>query len=491
MLLCDVRNRWEKLRGNDSFFSTGTDEHGLKIQTAAEKKGLPPKDFVDQLAIGFKDLAKLTNIEYDRFIRTTDDDHVGAVKHFWRQLNEKGLIYQGEHSGWYSVSDETFYPETQIFEKDGKYYSKESGSEVIYETEKNYFFKLSAFRDDLIKTLESNPKFIIPQQKHSDVLKELKNNQLPDLSISRPSTRLKWGISVPEDDSQKIYVWVDALVNYLTTAGYPSLTNKWPATHLIGKDITRFHCIYWPALLLANGVELPEQIVVHGHWLADGFKMSKSRGNVVDPNLMAQYYGTDILRFFLCENSVLNADNNFSEERLFSTREQIVDKFANLVMRSCGPKFNVERALSNYDNLDINSIDQSIKVAQSELVEAINGLHAKMDPKMVDLNTASAIQDIWNVIVQANQFFQVAEPWRKDEAEKDFIVYSALEAARVCAILTQPFMPEFSLKLLSRIGVQEENISLKNAKFRADQSYGKGINRAGDHPIAKIKRREI
>ncbi|CCH41648.1 hypothetical protein BN7_1189 [Wickerhamomyces ciferrii] len=488
MLLSDVRHRWEKLSLKESYFSTGLDEHGLKIQNAAELKGLPPKEFVDQLSVTFKDLTKLAHIDYDRFIRTTDDDHIQAVQHFWNVLNERGYIYEGEHGGWYSVSDETFYPEAQIFEKEGKYFSKETGTEVTYSTEKNYFFKLSNFKDQLIKLLKENPKWIIPEQKHKDVLYELETNGLQDLSISRPSSRLQWGIPVPGDESQTIYVWVDALVNYITCAKYPNLTNIWPGTHLIGKDIIRFHCVYWPSLLLAAGVALPKQFIVHGHWLADGYKMSKSRGNVVDPILMAQYYDTDVLRFFLCENSVLNSDNNFSEDRLFSTREQIVDKFGNLVMRCCGPKFDAERAIRNFEDHDVSILDESFQTAQRELVQDINLLHEKMNSKMIEFNTSSAIQDIWNVLIKANQFFQNTEPWKRTDQEKDIILFTALETARVSAILSLPFMPDLAKKFLNRIGV--DKFDFEYAKYGADLTYGKGINRKGDFPIKKIEMRK-
>ncbi|KAH3679963.1 hypothetical protein WICMUC_000706 [Wickerhamomyces mucosus] len=488
MLLCDVRNRWELLKGNSSFFTTGTDEHGLKIQTAAEKQGVDPKEFVDQLALVFKDLASKTDIKFDRFIRTTDADHVKAVEHFWNKLQENGYIYQGKHSGWYSISDETFYPKTQILknEENGRHYSIESGSEVVYTTEKNYFFKLSFFQQALIQLIESNPKFIIPEQRQTDLLRELKSGPLQDLSISRPSTRLKWGITVPNDDSQKIYVWVDALVNYLTSGGYPNVNKLWPGTHLIGKDIIRFHCIYWPALLLAAGESLPTQVVVHGHWLANGFKMSKSRGNVVDPLLINDYYGTDSLRFFLCENSVLNGDCNFSEEALFRTREQLIDKYSNLIMRCCGKKFNIERAVSRYNHLsDLKFQDDNLQLQYENLVHSANSIYRKMDSKITQMNFAGAIQEFWTLIIQANQFVQTSEPWKKSQDEQDKIIFIGSEVARICSILIHPVIPELSLLILKRLNISK--VSTDYLEIGADLSYGKGVNRPGDHPIQKLK----
>lgn len=484
MLLSDVRNRWAKISGKDTFFTTGTDEHGLKIQMAAESKEKDPQVFVDELAVVFKELAAKSEIDYDRFIRTTDEDHVAAVKHFWTVLQESGWLYEGDHEGWYAVSDETFYPASQIHEVDGKMVSIESGSEVKITSEKNYFFKLSAFTDVLIEHLEKNTEWIIPAQKHNELLQELKTTPLADLSVSRPSSRLKWGIPVPGDESQRIYVWIDALVNYITSAGYPSLNQYWPATHLIGKDIIRFHCIYWPALLIAAKQCLPEQVVVHGHWLCEGSKMSKSKGNVVDPLAMIEQYGIDPLRFFLCENSVLNGDNNFSEVSLQRSRDQLVDKYANLVMRCCGKKFSIERALGRFDELnEYRFEDEQLQRHLESLKTGVNVLYSKMDTQMISFNTSAAIQEFWSLISEANQFIQDAEPWKRDELEKDLVILVGAEVARVSSILIAPVMPGLSSTVLARLGVKKQ--SLDFAHFGADKSYGQGANRSGDYPLAK------
>jgi methionyl-tRNA synthetase len=486
MLLCDVRNRWEKLTERPSFFTTGTDEHGLKIQMAAESNGMPAKEFVDKLAVVFKGLAAKSGIDYDRFIRTTDPDHIEAVTHFWNVLKHEGWIYEGDHEGWYAVSDETFYPQTQIKEANGRWYSIESGSEVKLTKEKNYFFRLSEFRQNLIDHLEQNPQWIIPEQKHLELLNELKTQPFSDLSISRPSSRLKWGISVPDDDSQRIYVWIDALVNYLTSVSYPTVNEFWPATHLIGKDIIRFHCVYWPALLLAAKVPLPKQVVVHGHWLCEGSKMSKSKGNVVDPLKMIDTYGKDSLRFFLCENSVLNGDNNFSEESLQRCRDQLVDKYANLVMRCCGKKFDLESSLKQFDVLNTHKFEDAQLQAQLEsLKSGINELFAKMNKQMVELNTMGAIQEFWALISNANQFIQDSEPWKRNDLEKSLIILMGAEVSRVCSILISPIIPDLSAKVLDRLNVKQRDLS--KAQLGKDLTYGQGANRAGDYPITKLQ----
>lgn len=497
MVLCDVRNRWERLNERTSYFTTGTDEHGLKVQAAAEKKGMPLKEFVDSLVPSFKALASAAHVSCDRFIRTTDSDHVAAVNWFWKTVQEKGYIYEGQHSGWYSVSDETFYPESQIQKLGDKMVSIETRTEVTFQSEKNYFFKLSAFYEDLLAHLKKNPTFILPSSKQAALMTELTNNgKLEDLSISRPSLRLKWGIPVPGDSTQTIYVWFDALVNYLTSSGYPwkdSANTVWPATHLIGKDIVRFHGIFWPCFLMAADIELPQQLVVHGHWLCEGTKMSKSLGNVVDPIAMIERYGADPVRLFLCENSVLEGDGDFSEKLLYYSRNNVVGKLANLIMRCCGPKFNVKRATEKSQNgslghevLDSFENPELTKLYDF-LVQSTNECVTKVGTYMDKYEMVKVTETIWNLVDNANLLVQMGEPWRRDEDQQDIIIHAALEAARVASILLTPIMPELSQKLLDRFAVAPDYRVARYAKF-GGVVYGDGANRKGDAPMKRIER---
>ncbi|ABN64378.2 methionyl-tRNA synthetase, mitochondrial [Scheffersomyces stipitis CBS 6054] len=534
MLLADTRTRWEKLDPKKSaYFLTGTDEHGLKIQTAAEKSGLSPKQLVDSVSQNFKVLAEKFNVDYDRFIRTTDTDHTEVVQFFWNMMMEKGFIHEGSHSGWYSVSDETFYPETQIEEvvdENGtkKMVSSESRSEVVFQEEENYFFKLSDFQDQLISFLEKNPKFILPEHRYTQILNILKEAPLPDLSISRPSSRLKWSIEVPNDPEQKIYVWFDALLNYLTATGYPqtfpvennrfvtSPENPWPATHIVGKDIIKFHTIYWPIFLLAAGIELPKQVIVHAHWLSDGFKMSKSLGNVVDPFDILEYYGEDAVRFFLMENSNIQDDCKYREELLHQTREAIIGKYANLMSRCGNSKFDIRQSVEDWRNGRFSDVDtlineqalnkdqtQSIIEARDNLVASLNGLYTNMDSKLADFDHSRAIQNWWTAVYYGNQLFQLSEPWLytkllKDTAVSDadkesyrilqnYFVFLAAETVRITSILITPIVPRLSEKILDRLSVASGARNSEYCEVGADLQFGVGANSKSHRlPIEKV-----
>ncbi|OUM51868.1 hypothetical protein BVG19_g1004 [[Candida] boidinii] len=498
MTLADVYNRWNKFKGRETFFTTGTDEHGLKVQNAASAAdNTDPKLFCDRLSDKFKELAEIGDIKYDRFIRTTDPDHLESVNAFWKTVWDKGYIYKGQHSGWYSISDEAFYTENDIEEivndkGDKKMVSKETGSEVIFEKEENYFFKLSTFQDKLIEFLEENPDFIQPKKYYNVVLNELKTETLPDLSVSRPSWRLQWGITVPNDDSQKIYVWFDALINYITSIGYPnSATPDLPSpTHLIGKDITRFHCIHWPSFLMAAGLPLPKNVFVHGHWLMSGRKMSKSRGNVADPIEIAEYYGVDALRLFIMRFSVLENDGNYSEDGLNSTRTEFIDKFCNLLVRSLSKNFSITRALSRVENMSLEELidsqdDLEFKKDLYELFTSIDSLEKEIDPLFQTFTMHKAIQCIWSLLPKINFLFDKYQPWtlkskenvdeeinKKNLLKQDLIIFAALDSLRCCLILLQPVIPNYAKLLLDRLNVDIHKRGVEFSKIGTDLSYG-------------------
>lgn len=505
---------------------TGTDEHGLKIQSVAEKQQVPPKELVDKVSQNFKQLAHKMNIDYLRFIRTTDADHVEAVGHFWNVMMEKGLIYKGTHSGWYCVSDEAFYPEAQteeITNTEGEVIrvSKETGNTVTYQEEENYFFRLSQFRELIIQHIEQNPQFIQPERKRNQVLEELRSEPLQDLSVSRHTSRLQWGIEVPNDPSQKVYVWFDALLNYITAAGYPkadlkAADNIWPAHHVIGKDIMRFHCIYWPAFLMAAGIELPKAIFVHSHWLCDGKKMSKSLGNVVDPYDMADHYGIEPLRFFLMEQSNINTDSNFSENAFHQHRSMLLNKYANLASRVCAPKFEIHFGLQQAKSGDFENIEKLLESDQTthgdkneilklrdELVTAINDLPSQMELALTQLDHMKALKQWWNAVELMNGFVQATEPWlynkyiegdkvNEQRIIRNYLIYLATEGLRVTTICVQPYMPELASKILDRLAVDRDRRTLEFANVAEDFSYGIESNRQyTDKLMEKVKKRDV
>ncbi|AGO09857.1 AaceriAAL133Wp [[Ashbya] aceris (nom. inval.)] len=529
-LLCDVQARWHKLRDNEVLFTTGTDEHGLKIQMASEQQGYSsPKEFVDKLCTHFIGLDERANIGYTRFIRTTDNDHISNVLRLWELCQENGYIYKGKHSGWYSVSDETFYPATKVVQvidgrevpvkdgsavvEDAKYINTETRNSVIHQTEVNYFFRLSSLRERLISHLKENPEFILPPSRSTQILDLLLKSELSDLSISRPKTRLEWGISVPGDDSQKIYVWFDALCNYVTSIGgvnavledkpiadlahsvlqgsiSGSAKEWWNATtHLVGKDIVKFHTIYWPAILLAAGLPLPRKVVVHGHWLSDGVKMSKSLGNVVVPEEMIEKYGTDPMRWFILEHDTLEHDASFAEEGLNQTRELLCSKWGNLLHRCGGPKFNIHRAVQKFHDKPITELTESNPELFGDLLPRLTTLVDDIDHLLSKYDTANALRLIWSIVNDANTMVQHGEPWKKSMEEQDLIIYTAVEAARIVSIAAQPFIPVLANRFLDRLDVLPEKRSLDYAKVGADSTYAMNANvRGREVPISSLSR---
>lgn len=423
MVLADVLKRWEVLRGSrQAILSTGTDEHGMKVQRAAELQDIPPKALCDTNSDSFKALAKRANISNDHFIRTTDPQHREAVEYFWARLKESGHIYETTHRGWYCVSDETYYPDSMVEHRvssvTGNSFmaSIETGNAVEMTEEKNYHFRLTSFRDRLLQFYEANPGWIVPSNRYAEVKSWVENN-LEDLSISRPAGRLSWGIPVPDDPEQTIYVWVDALVNYLTAAGYPVWAPRserdqgWPAdTHVVGKDIIRFHAVYWPALLMALDIPLPKRILCHGHWLMSQLKMSKSVGNVVNPFFAIDRWGVDPLRYFLVYSGAMAHDSEYNNDFIVERyKKGLQTGLGNLVNRITRPKqWKLRDAIvavttvpsegsDPFANLTVSMTSGQLSIFTNAIdihIEELESLVRTVSHHMDELNPTRALQEI-------------------------------------------------------------------------------------------------
>ncbi|KAI1422192.1 tRNA synthetases class I (M)-domain-containing protein [Xylaria sp. FL1777] len=486
MLIADVFKRWAVLKGREAYLSTGTDEHGMKVQRAAELQDLHPKALCDANAETFKDLAKKANIANDYFIRTTDPEHRDAVEHFWARLRESGYIYESKHEGWYCVSDETFYPENTVEKRvspmTGKSFiaSIETGNAVEWTEEKNYHFRLTAFRDRLLEFYRDNPAWVVPHKRFAEVIDWVENH-LEDLSISRPTSRLSWGIPVPDDPSQTIYVWLDALVNYITTTGYPSWqpgsehSGGWPAdVHVVGKDIIRFHCIYWPAFLMALDLPLPKQVHSHGHWLMSKQKMSKSIGNVVNPFFALDRWGVDTMRYFLIYSGQISEDADYNNAFIVERyKKGLQGGLGNLLNRVTRPKnWSVRQAVENMTKAEAPTLSTLVKKHRILLKQIVKNV----DDHMNALNPGLALRKIMDVVFDTNKFFSDAAPWAKN-SESDAVpveqsVFFAAESLRIIGILLQPFIPEKASELLDRLGVSPVRRTYEDAVLFADDSYG-------------------
>ncbi|EED15227.1 methionyl-tRNA synthetase, putative [Talaromyces stipitatus ATCC 10500] len=486
MVLGDVIKRWEQLKGNkDAIFLTGTDEHGIKIQQAAQEAGMDTQAFCDMNCKTFKDLARAANISNDHFIRTTDEAHKDAVRYFWEMLQHRGYIYTKKHEGWYSVSDEAFYPQSQVEPSldpatgRKRMVSTETGKEVEWSSETNYHFRLSAFRDRLLEFYELNPKFILSKS-HMMNVKQAVEEGLQDLSVSRPVERLTWGVRVPGDDSQTIYVWLDALINYLTKAGYPFTPGKesdlgWPADlHIVGKDIIRFHCIYWPAFLMALDLPLPRHVLVHGHWTMNKAKMSKSTGNVVNPFFAIDRFSVDIMRFFLTLRGPLGDDSNYDNSN-------IVNDYKKYLQYGVG---NVYQRLMGLTKMQLRP---SIEAARSGFTTEPNEYDIEFEqylhtfPKIVERNmeafhSKAALREIVDATMKAQNYFHHSAPWQhKDDLSRCYrVFYNVSEYLRIAGILLQPFVPQKASEVLDRIGVRQDAVArgFGAAQYGADYEYG-------------------
>ncbi|KAJ9103086.1 hypothetical protein QFC21_002508 [Naganishia friedmannii] len=483
----DILARYARLRHPKTpvRFATGTDEHGLKIQQAAEKLGTEPQVFCDRISERFRELAKVANASNTDFIRTTSAEHKRAVQHLWRTIEQAGYIYKGSHSGWYAVSDECFYTESQIEERrdettgEMRNVAIESGSSVEWTEEENYKFRLGAFKERLIDWLETSETSVHPTWLRASLLNTLRTEPLADLSISRPRSRLTWGIPVPGDEeNHTIYVWVDALTNYLTVLGYPWVEGEgsaqenarigremgWPAdVHVVGKDIVRFHAIYWPALLMAASLPPPRQVLAHAHWTMGNAKMSKSRGNVADPIEAMQRpggVGVDGLRWYLMRNGgSLSNDADYSNEELQKQYSLLATRLGNLVGRISSPKIQkrflaaAENALRDGSPMLTSTADAPEQLLSDMLV----GLRDTLERRLTKLEITAGMQDVMDVVLEANRLFTLFQPWSSTTSEADLItamVY-AHGSLRITGIALQPVMPTKMKDLLDRLGVEE------------------------------------
>ncbi|MAR95012.1 MAG: methionine--tRNA ligase [Gammaproteobacteria bacterium] len=474
-IIADFFARSKKIQGSNVFFLTGTDEHGLKIQRAAEKKGMNPKDFCDEISITFRELSKTLNLTNNDFIRTTEERHFKSVQNLWNILEKKNEIYLSKYSGWYSVSDEAFYTDDEVQNIDGVRKSKISSSQVEWVEEESFFFKLSKWEKPLLKFYDENPKFILPESRRNEVISFVKSG-LKDLSVSRKS--FSWGIKVPSNDQHVIYVWLDALTNYLSALNYPDVKDKlfkdfWPASlHLIGKDILRFHAVYWPAFLLAANIPLPKRVYGHGWILSGEEKMSKSKGNILDPIEIIKEYGLDPLRYYLIKEVSFGNDGNISQEKLEKCiNSDLANNYGNLCQRVMA---FIEK------NLD-SQIPNKIKFTNEDLaiLENFNNSYQNLLDYIDDQDINSYINYILERLFAANKYFNDEEPWKKkDEIIRlNTIIYVSLELIRKITILLYPIIPASALKVLKVFEIKENEIEFKSIRNNNYLKYGKKINR--------------
>ena len=451
-LSCDVLARFKRLDGYDVFFLTGTDEHGQKVEKSAEAAGIDPQSFTDRVSQNFRDLAKFMNYSNDAFIRTTEPRHAKASQAIWTALRENGHIYLGTYNGWYAVRDEAFYAESELTDgPDGKKIAP-SGAECEWVEEPSYFFDLSKWQDRLLEFYDKNPDFIAPDSRRNEVISFVKGG-LQDLSVSR--TSFKWGVDVPDDEAHIMYVWLDALTNYITAVDYPDTGSDlygkyWPADlHMVGKDILRFHAVYWPAFLMGAGLEPPKRVFAHGWWTNEGQKISKSLGNIIDPFEIVETYGLDQVRYFLLREVPFGNDGDFSHRSMVNRiNGELANDLGNLAQR-------VLSMVGRYcDGTlpapgDFTADDEKML---SQAADVIGPLRTCMDNQSFH----EALEAIWVVVRAANGYVDQQAPWKlhkEDPARRDTVLYVLAETIRHLGLYIQPFMPDAAAKMLDQLAV--------------------------------------
>ena len=473
-IACDAVARYKRLMGFDVFYLTGVDEHGQKIEKKAAELGVEPQEYVDKMAADVKKLWKTLDISYDKFIRTTDDYHKAAVQQIFDRLLEQGDIYLGEYEGWYSVSDEEFFTETQLAEvykdEDGKVIGGKapSGHEVELVKEESYFFRMSKYADRLLAYYEEHPEFIQPESRKNEMINNFIKPGLEDLAVSR--TTFNWGINVKNDPKHVVYVWIDALSNYITALGYGSDDDQlfqkyWPAdVHMVGKEIVRFHTIYWPIMLMALDIPLPKKVFGHGWLLMKDGKMSKSKGNVVYPEMLVERYGLDALRYYLLRAVPFGSDGVFTPEDFIArVNYDLANDLGNLLNRTIAMinKY-CDGIVPDYASL-VTPFDSELSTTAANVVGRYHDAMEKME-----FNTALA--EIWILISRANKYIDETEPWvlAKDEEKKnelDSVMIHLAESLRITAILLQPIMTETPGKIFNQLGLDPEEMNLEGIHF--------------------------
>ncbi|MDC0615991.1 methionine--tRNA ligase [Candidatus Pelagibacter sp.] len=474
-IIADFFARFKRIDGFNVHFLTGTDEHGLKIQRAAENQNIETQEFCNQISQTFRDLSKTLNLSNTDFIRTTEDRHKKTVQHLWSEFEKNDNIYLSKYSGWYSVSDEAFYSENEIVDKDGVKVAVSSSSPVEWIEEESYFFRLSKWQDKLLDYYEKNPDFILPKSRKNEVVSFVKGG-LNDLSISRKA--FSWGIKVPSNSDHVIYVWLDALTNYISALNYPDTADTlfkkfWPASvHLIGKDILRFHAVYWPAFLMAAKIPLPKRIYGHGWILSDEEKMSKSKGNILDPLDIINTYGLDPLRYYLIKEVSFGNDGSISQDRLEDCiNSDLANNYGNLCQRvtafaekNCSLKVPEVKNFNNEDLVMLNRFTENLPIIRREINNQ---------------NINFYINFILSALFEANKYFNDQEPWKKknDKDRLNSIVYTSLEMIRKISFMLYPIIPDSIEKALKIFNLNSAHITLESIATHDYLKTGNNINK--------------